>query len=175
VIFDGARAVSPRVLVAGIGNIFFGDDGFGVELARRLAREELPEGVVVIDVGIRALHLAFALLERPGLLLVVDAVSRGGPPGTIYVIQPTAGGEPAQVPDAHAMNLETVIATVRSLGGHPPPIVLVGCEPAYIGERRGLSKVVERALPRATELVRQAIADALGKRAAVKPTSSAPP
>jgi len=124
--------------------------------------------VTVADVGIRALHLAFALLDQPGLLLAVDAVSRGGPAGTIYVIQPSAAA-PSNgsigIPDAHVMNLETVIAAVRSLGGQPPPIMVVGCEPAFIGERMGLSPVVERALPRATALVRKTIAEELGKAA----------
>lgn len=155
--------MSDRILVAGIGNIFFGDDGFGVELVRRLARERLPAGVAVADIGIRALHLAFALLDRPGLLLVVDAVSRGGPPGSTYLIQPASGVITSGIPDAHAMNLETVIAAVRSLGGEPPPIVLVGCEPAFIGEHMGLSPTVERALPRAMALVRQTIAKELGR------------
>jgi hydrogenase maturation protease len=157
--------VSVRVLVAGIGNIFFGDDGFGVELVRRLAREPVPAGVTVADIGIRSLHLAFALLDRPGLLLVVDAVSRGGPPGTIYVIRPDAGAEIAAIPDAHAMNLETVVAAVRSLGGEPPPIIVVGCEPAFIGERMGLSPAVERAIPHATALVHRTITEELGKAA----------
>jgi hydrogenase maturation protease len=153
------------VLVAGIGNIFFGDDGFGVELVRRLARETVPPGVTVADIGIRSLHLAFALLDRPGLLLVVDAVSRGGPPGTIYVIRPPADAVSTGIPDAHAMNLETVVAAVRSLGGEPPPIVVVGCEPAFIGERIGLSPAVERALPHATALIHRTIAEELGKAA----------
>lgn len=156
--------MSDRILVAGIGNIFFGDDGFGVELVRRLARERLPQGVTVADIGIRALHLAFALLDRPGMLLVVDAVSRGGPPGTTYVIQPAPDVVSAGVADAHAMNLETVIAAVRSLGAEPPPIIVVGCEPAFIGERMGLTPPVERAVPRAVALVREIIAKELGKQ-----------
>jgi hydrogenase maturation protease len=155
--------MSDRVLVAGIGNIFFGDDGFGVELVRRLAREPVPEGVTVADIGIRSLHLAFALLDRPGLLLVVDAVSRGGPPGTIYLIRPSAEAAHTGIPDAHAMNLETVVAAVRSLGGEPPPIVVVGCEPEFIGERVGLSPAVERALPHATALIHRTIAEELEK------------
>ena len=158
--------MSDRVLIAGIGNIFFGDDGFGVEVAQRLAREPLPDGVTVVDIGIRALHLAFALLDRPGLLLLVDAVRRGGPPGTVYVIKPApGGGDGASIPDAHAMNLETVVAAVRSLGGEAPPILLVGCEPAFVGERMGLTPAVERAVPHATALIWKLIVEELGKAA----------
>jgi len=157
--------VSRRILVAGIGNIFFGDDGFGVEVARRMACEPLPEGVKVADFGIRALHLAFALLDQPGLLLVVDAVQRGGPPGTIYVVRPDPAAGASPIPDAHAMNLETVIAAVRSLGEEPPPILLVGCEPAFVGEQMRLTAAVERAIPHATALIWRIIAEELGKAA----------
>ena len=156
--------MSPRVLVAGIGNVFLGDDGFGVAVAQRLAAAPLPEGVVVSDVGIRALHLAFALLERPELLVVVDTVSRGQPPGTLYLIEPDLDRElpPGNVPDAHAMNLQSVRTALRSLGGELPPTFLVGCEPASIGEQMSLSDVVERAIPAAVRMVQQLIAQQLG-------------
>ena len=81
--------MSARILIAGIGNVFHGDGGFGVEVARRLETYPLPEGVTVTDVGIRSLHLAYAMLERPDLLLVIDAVRRGGAPGTIYLMDVT--------------------------------------------------------------------------------------
>jgi hydrogenase maturation protease len=157
--------VSPRVLVAGIGNVFLGDDGFGVEVARRLAARPQPEGVAVADIGIRALHLAYALLDRPGLLVVIDAVQRGEPPGTLCLIDPELASIPAGIPDAHSMNLQTVLAALRNLGGEPPPIRIVGCEPAFIGEEMGLSPLVARAVPRALQMVRAAIARELANAA----------
>ncbi|HEX3904464.1 MAG TPA: hydrogenase maturation protease [Polyangia bacterium] len=167
--------MTARVLVAGIGNVFLGDDGFGVEVVRRLARGPLPDGVTVSDVGIRSLHLAYALLDRPELLVVVDAVSRGEAPGTLYLIDPNepnkpnkpndpneAAVSPNEIPDAHGMSVETVLAAVRTLGGEPPPTLIVGCEPAFIGERMGLSPAVEDALPRAGNMIRATIARQLG-------------
>jgi hydrogenase maturation protease len=149
--------VTPRVLVAGIGNIFFGDDGFGVEVARRLVQDTQPAGVTVVDVGIRALHLAYTLLDRPDLLLVIDAVSRGQPAGTLFLIEPADDDPDAALAGAHGMTLGSVLATVRGLGGEPPRVLLVGCEPEFLGERLGLSDVVEAAIPGAMELVRDTI------------------
>jgi hydrogenase maturation protease len=151
--------MSARVLVAGIGNIFLGDDGFGVEVVRRLAELPARPDVIIADIGIRTLHLSYALLDRPGLLLVVDAVSRGEPPGTLYVIDgtPATTGDGPSIPDAHGMNLQTVLNAVSTLGGQPPPLRIVGCEPAYMGERLGLSRVVKAAVPRAVELVQREI------------------
>jgi hydrogenase maturation protease len=156
--------MSARVVVAGIGNVFLGDDGFGVEVAGRLADRPLPDGVVVLDIGVRALHLAFELLDRPGLLLVVDAVDRGERPGTVTLIEPSldaaaadAGGA-GGVADAHSMNLTTVLTTVRNLGGQMPPVLLVGCQPEFIGERMGLSPTVLGAVPGAVALVESTIA-----------------
>jgi hydrogenase maturation protease len=157
--------VSARILVAGIGNVFLGDDGFGVEVARRLARGGVPAEVAVSEVGIRSLHLAYALLDRPELLIVVDAVRRGEPPGTLYLIQPdelAAARAEAEVPDAHGMSLPAALAMLRTLGGQPPPILLVGCEPEFVGERLGLGPIVESALPAAEGMVRAAIARQLG-------------
>ena len=148
--------MSARILIAGLGNNFLGDDGFGVEAARRLARDPLPAGVTVSDVGIRSLHLAYAMLERPDLLLVIDAVRRGGPPGTVYLMDVTdeASGPPHQIAEAHGMNIDTVVTALWTLGGKRPPILLVGCEPSFIGERMGLSAVAKRALPKVIDLVR---------------------
>jgi hydrogenase maturation protease len=153
--------VSARVLVAGIGNVFLGDDGFGVEVARRLTEAPLPAGAEVTDVGIRALHLAFALLDRPELLVVVDACSRGGPPGTVYVIEPEVADAPSDVADAHGMSLPAVFAALRGLGGTPPRTLLVGCEPAFVGEGMGLTPPVAQALPGALAIVHRLIAQEL--------------
>ena len=110
--------MSRRVLVAGIGNVFLGDDGFGVAVAARLAREPLPEGTRVTDFGIRGVHLAFELLDPPDLLVLVDAMARGDAPGTLYLVDPEvedlSGGAPA--PDAHAMDPYTVLAAARRMG-----------------------------------------------------------
>jgi hydrogenase maturation protease len=144
-----------RVLVAGIGNIFLGDDGFGVEVAQRLSAAALPPGVEVLDVGIRGLHLAYRLLDGYDLVIAVDAVARGGPPGTVYVLEPDALGPCATPADAHGMNLESVFAMVRTLGGTPGRVLVVGCEPADLGERIGLSAPVARAVAATVQRVRE--------------------
>lgn len=156
-------AHSTRILVAGIGNVFLGDDGFGVEVARQLMREPVPPDVVVMDVGIRALHLAYELLDPPEELLIIDTVSRGGPPGTLYLIEidPAAGaaytGALVGLGDAHGMTLSTVLATLRALDGTPPRTRLVGCEPAFMGAAMELSAVVAASVPRALEMIRRAM------------------
>lgn len=134
-----------RVLVAGIGNIFLGDDGFGVEVVRRLVGRWLPEGVEVADIGVRGLHLAYQLLEGYDVLIAVDTISRGGAPGTIYVLEPDVDTTGA-TPDAHAIDLAQVFAMVRTLGGQLGRVLVVGCEPAELGEQMGLSPPVERAV-----------------------------
>jgi hydrogenase maturation protease len=145
------------VLVAGIGNVFLGDDGFGVEVARQLMREPALPGVAIADVGIRALHLAYELLEPPDLLLIVDAVSRGEPPGTVYLIDVDAGAAETGFGDAHGITVSAVLATLRALGGTPPRTRLVGCEPAFIGEAMELSPAVAASVPRAVAMVKRAI------------------
>lgn len=149
--------MSRRVLVAGIGNVFLGDDGFGVEVVRQLMREPAPPGVAIVDVGIRALHLAYDLLEPPDLLLIVDAVSRGEPPGTLYLIDVDAVPAETGLGDAHGITVSAVLATLRALGGTPPRTRLVGCEPAFIGEAMDLSPAVAASVPRAVAMVRRAI------------------
>ena len=152
-----------RVLVAGIGNVFLGDDGFGVEVARQLMRAPAPPGVTVVDVGIRALHLAYELLDPPELLLIVDAVSRGEPPGTLYLIDVEAGSDghadatAAALGDAHGITVSSVLATLRALGGTPPRTRLVGCEPAFVGAAMELSPIVAASVPRALTMVTEAI------------------
>ncbi len=149
------------VLVAGLGNVFLGDDGFGVEVARRLAAEPLPEGVKVADFGIRGMHLAYELLDGGyETAILVDATSRGGAPGTVYVIEPDLGedahGAAAGVlADAHSMSPDAVLRWLRSLGGTPPRLLVVGCEPARLEEEMGLSPPVERAVGEAAQVVRE--------------------
>jgi len=174
------RAATRRVLVAGVGNVFLSDDGFGPEVARRLEGASgsggalvLPPGVEVADVGIAGVHLAYELLDPPDLTILVDTAKRGGPPGTLYVIEPDppgqraahrrgAGGEePDPAADAHAMDPEAVLALVGQLGGTPPPMVVVGCEPASLEEGMGLSPPVAAAVDEAVALVGRLAREAL--------------
>ena len=148
------------VLVAGVGNIFLGDDGFGVEVARRLSTEQLPENVRVADYGIRGVHLAYQLLDGYDTLILVDAVSRGEPPGTVFVIEPDLGmGTPLNgVPpamNAHDLDPASVLGLVRHLGGRIDRVLVVGCEPQQTDERIGLSEPVQRAVGEAARLVRE--------------------
>ncbi|MFF0431203.1 hydrogenase maturation protease [Streptomyces sp. NPDC004327] len=157
---------TARTLVAGVGNIFLGDDGFGVETLRRLRREELPASVELADVGVRGVHLAYELLDGWDTLVLVDVTARGGAPGTLYLIDASAGDrgpEPAPL-DGHRMTPDAVLALLDTLcagtGAAPPRrILVVGCEPACLDEGIGLSPQVAAAVPEAvrmvTELVRQ--------------------
>jgi hydrogenase maturation protease len=150
-----------RALVAGVGNVFFGDDGFGVEVARQLAATP-PTGTQVVDFGIRAIHLAYELLSPVSLCIVADCCPRGGEPGTLYVLEPDVapdvdGGETPAVADAHGMNLAVVFSAIRELGGTVPPMLLVGCEPAATEPGIGLSPRVRRAVPAAVELIRELV------------------
>jgi hydrogenase maturation protease len=154
----------PRILVAGIGNVFLGDDGFGVALAQRLSGRALPAGVEVADFGIRGLDLAFAMQEGYDAVMLLDATPRGGPPGTLYAIEVAADDHAAPVLDAHGMDPAKVLALTRSLGGAVPPTYLVGCEPQTLmdGDEdelvATLSAPVAGALPRGVELVESLLA-----------------
>jgi len=148
-----------RVLVAGIGNIFLGDDGFGVEVVRRLADEPLGADVDIADFGIRGVHLAFEMASgKYTKVILVDAASRGEPPGTLYAIEPEdADGEP--VVDAHSLTPAAVLAWVRRIGGGCGRVILVGCEPATVEESIGLSLPVRSALDGAVRMVRELAAE----------------
>jgi hydrogenase maturation protease len=124
---EPVAATAPRILVAGVGNVFLGDDGFGVALASRLARRELPPGVEVVDFGIRGMDLAYALQGYDAVVLL-DATPRGEAPGTLYVIEPEPGDREGS-PDAHGMDPVKVLALARALGGTPPRTLVLGCEP----------------------------------------------
>jgi hydrogenase maturation protease len=119
----------PRILVAGIGNVFLGDDGFGVALADRLARRTLPAGVEVVDFGIRGMDLAFAMQDGYDAVVLLDATPRGEPPGTLYVIEADLDPETRPAVDGHGLDPVSVIALVRAWGATPPRTFVVGCEP----------------------------------------------
>lgn len=141
-----------RTLIAGVGNVVFGDDGFGVEVVRRLADVSLPPGVEVADFGIRGVHLAYQLLEGYDTLILVDAVQREAPPGTVLVIEPDTR-ELGHDLDAHGFDPTTVLELARTLGSALPRVVLVGCVPAVLDDGPGLSPVVERAVEEAVRLI----------------------
>jgi hydrogenase maturation protease len=128
---DEPHAAPPRILVAGIGNIFLGDDGFGVAVAHRLARKELPAGVDVRDFGIRGMDLAYALQDVYDTVVFVDAAPRGEAPGTLSVIELEVDRDDV-VLDTHGMDPLRVLGLAQALGRVPPRVLLVACEPETI-------------------------------------------
>jgi hydrogenase maturation protease len=163
----------PRVLVAGLGNIFFGDDAFGSEVARRLLTEQepVPEGVKVSDFGIRGIHLAYELLDGYDTAILVDATPQGGEPGTVYVIEPDidsleseSGLSEAGIADAHGMDPISVLTLLRSLGGSVGRLLVVGCEPADTDEHMGLSPPVAAAVDEAVRVIRDLVSNEHSER-----------
>jgi hydrogenase maturation protease len=156
-----------RILVACVGNIFLGDDGFGVEVARRLAARPLPEGVRLVDFGIRGMDLAYALLEGWAGVVLVDAAPRGKPAGTLSVLEVGSGDAAAAAGasaiEPHAMDPAKVLAHVEALGGRVERLRVVCCEPAPVADLEemaaGLSEPVAAALEPAVELVLATVED----------------
>jgi hydrogenase maturation protease len=152
-------ASTPRVLIAGIGNIFLGDDGFGVEVIRRMNSRVLPEGVCIRDFGIRGLDLAYALNDPWSLVILVDALPRGEKPGTVFVLEPAREDLEAGLQtgiQTHGMDPVQAIGLAKSLGGIPDRLLVVGCEPADLGGEdgaMGLSPQVENAIETAIEAI----------------------
>jgi hydrogenase maturation protease len=148
-----------RILIAGIGNIFLGDDGFGVEVAKRLSSRELPAGVRVVDFGIRGFDLAYALLDGYETTILVDACPHGQAPGTISLIEPDLSklDEPQQgIIETHGMNPLNVLRMAASMGGGLRKVLLVGCEPANLGGEEGhmgLSGPVQAAVDQAVPMI----------------------
>jgi hydrogenase maturation protease len=154
-----------RMLVAGIGNIFLSDDGFGSEVIRAMAGEVPPPGVDVVDFGIRGVHLAYQLLDGYDVLVIVDAAQRGHEPGTVTLVEV----DPAQVPDtaeavtaaqsplmdAHGMEPGAILSMLASLGGRVGQVYVVACEPASVDEGIGLSAPVAAAVPAAIDALRR--------------------
>ncbi|MEO6712469.1 MAG: hydrogenase maturation protease [Mycobacteriales bacterium] len=145
------------VLVAGIGNIFLSDDGFGSEVVRQLARGPLPDRVRAVDYGIRGMHLAYDLLDGYDALIIVDAVPGHGAPGDLSVIEVGPDDLGAGEFDAHGMAPVAVLASIGQLGGALPPTFVIGCQPADVGEGMGLTPAVAAAVGAALELVHDVI------------------
>jgi hydrogenase maturation protease len=145
--------VTGAVLVAGVGNIFLGDDGFGPEVVRRLAARPLPPEVRVVDYGIRGMHLAYDLLDGVDLLVLVDAAPRGGQPGDVVVLEVGAEHLGDGDFDAHGMEPTAMLASLGALGGRLPRTYVVGCEPADTAEGIGLSPPVQAAVDGAVRTV----------------------
>jgi hydrogenase maturation protease len=160
-----------QLLIAGVGNIFLGDDGFGVDVAKRLVSVDLPEWVHVADYGIRGMHLAYDLADRYDSAILVDAMPRGGEPGTVYVVEP----DPADIPepgadqgrtadvaammaggpmvDAHGMQPDAVLRMLATLGAADRQVLIVGCEPARVSYGMGLSAPVAAAVDEAVRVI----------------------
>jgi len=151
-----------KILVAGIGNIFQGDDAFGCEVIRILGKRVLPDDVALFDYGIRGLDLTYALLDNPDLAILIDATPQGCAPGTLYTIEPElddGGGEAVprhEALETHGMNPVQVLRAARAMGARPGRILLVGCEPGDLGGeegRMGLTPPVAEALLEAADMV----------------------
>lgn len=160
------------ILIAGIGNIFLGDDAFGCEVVRRLTTRPQPEDVRVRDFGIRGLDLVYALLDEPETVILVDAVPRGGPPGMVYVIEPDLshlGDAEALLVETHGMDPVKVLRMAQAMGGRFHRVLLVGCEPESFsledeGEgRMGLSAPVEAAVDEAVNVIESLVSDICAK------------
>jgi hydrogenase maturation protease len=155
-----------NILVAGIGNIFFGDDAFGVEVVQKMMKRELPASVTVADFGIRGFDLAYAMMdEQYDLTILVDALPRGGDPGTLYTIEPDLKdldslGDWSPV-DTHGMTPVRVFQLIETMGGKPNRVVIVGCEPQTLGEEEegfmGLSAPVTASVNGAIEIIESLI------------------
>ncbi len=148
-----------QILVAGVGNAWMQDDGFGGEVARRLEQRELPSGVTVMEFGAGGLDLAYEIMRGYHALVLLDVSRQGGEPGTLYVIEPDPdefGGaiEDGEAINPHGMDPKTVLRFVTAVGGFSGKVVVIACEPAEIEDLgMGLSPAVEAAVDRAVDLV----------------------
>jgi hydrogenase maturation protease len=160
-----------QILIAGIGNTWQRDDGFGSEVARRLEGRELPKGVAVIDFGTGGLDLAYQVMYGYDALLMIDISRQGGAPGTLYVMEVdedevTSGIEDGDALNPHGMDPETVLRFIKLTGGWPGKVVIIACEPLTIEEMGvGLSPVVEEAVGRAVDLVLETATELLSDEA----------
>jgi hydrogenase maturation protease len=152
-----------RILVAGVGNLFLGDDGFGPEVVRRMVERGLPEGVRAVDYGIRGMHLAYDLLDPPEVLILVDAVPYGSAAGEVSVFEVREGDLGDGEFDAHGMDPVAVLASVRKLGGTLPRTYVVGVRPADLAEGIGLSADVQAAMPETLDTLADLLAELLAE------------
>lgn len=163
--------MKDHILIAGVGNIFLGDDAFGVAVAQALPARALPGQVQVRDFGIRSFDLAYALLDDWIAVILVDAVSRNAAPGTLFVIEPDLNdlSETSSPFDGHSMDPVSVLRLAQTLGEIQPKVLVVGCEPADLGGeegRMGLSPEIEAAVEEATTMVERLARELLAKAAA---------
>jgi hydrogenase maturation protease len=164
----------PRILLAGVGNAWLRDDGFGGEVARRLAQQQLPEGVAVMDAGTGGLDLAYEVMRGYNALVILDVSRQGGEPGTLYVMEVPEESVAGKIDDGeainpHGMDPQTVLRFVRSIGAWPGRVVVIACEPAEVQELGlGLSADVQSAVERAVELVFETV-DELRSGATLEP------
>ncbi len=155
------------ILVAGVGNAWLRDDGFGGEVARRLSERELPGGVSVMDAGTGGLDLAYEVMRGYDALVILDVSKQGGEPGTLYVMEPDedsvkGGIEDGEVINPHGMDPQTVLRFVKSIGAWPGRVVVIACEPADVDEMGwGLSDTVSEAVDRAVDLVLETVTEML--------------
>jgi hydrogenase maturation protease len=165
--------MSGKILVAGVGNIFLGDDGFGSEVARRLMGSGLPDGIRVADYGTSGMHLAYDLSSGYESAILIDASPRGEPPGTVSVLDvdarpgpaPAAAGLPAGAAlfDGHGMQPDVVLGMLGMLGGTARRILVVCCEPASVEYRIGLSEPVAAAVDEAVRIVTDLVCAEAGR------------
>jgi hydrogenase maturation protease len=166
--------MTARTLVAGVGNVFLGDDGFGVEVARLLAERPQQDGVEIADFGIRGVHLVYELLDGCDLFVLVDAAPRGLEPGTVTVLEvepddATTSADAPGVPlmDAHGLAPDDIFAMLATMGGRPGRSLLVACEPADVSARMGLSEPVRAAVPHAVRAVEEILSQ-IGQKEGVR-------
>jgi hydrogenase maturation protease len=160
-------AITSRILVAGIGNIFLGDDGFGPEVMRHVPRTLAGPHVQLVDYGIRGMHLAYDLLEGCEALVLVDAIPDQGAPGAVHVFEADHESLTAAAGlDAHAMDPGAVFASLNALGGTPPYTIVIGCEVADTDEGIGLSDAVADAVPDAVRAIEDVLSDLLARTSA---------
>lgn len=156
--------MSARILVAGVGNIFLGDDGFGSEVARRLTGQPLPEAVRVVDYGIRGMHLAYDLLEGYDALVIIDALPGAKEPGELTVLEVGPDDLGTGELDAHGMDPVAVLASLGALGGELPHTMVVGCQPLDVEEGIGLTPAVDQAVDEALRVVSRLLDELLAEQ-----------
>jgi hydrogenase maturation protease len=156
------REREPQILVAGVGNSWLQDDGFGSKVVEALGRAELPGGVTLVDSGTGGLDLAYELMRGYDALVLVDVSRQGGEPGTLYVMEPDPAEikpiDDGEVINPHGMDPRSVLRFVKTVGGWPGKITVIACEPAEVDEMGlELSPAVAAAVERAVALVLETV------------------